>query len=107
MGGQQVLRDGVPPIVADDTLALDRGAQLHLLALLVERLVEKDLELSAGLLQRVKVLALSSGAGAVGRLEEGEGAVGRRVCLFDTHTSKTMFHHNHCCICHICHICHI
>ena len=24
-----------------------------------------------------------------------------RVCLFDTHTSKTLFHHNHGCICHI------
>ena len=23
------------------------------------------------------------------------------VCLFDTHTSKTLFHHNHGCICHI------
>ena len=24
-----------------------------------------------------------------------------RVCLFDTHTSKTLFHHYHGCICHI------
>ena len=24
-----------------------------------------------------------------------------RVCLFDTHTSKTLFHHNHGCICHV------
>lgn len=67
--GAEEVKDVVASVVPDDSLVLDRGAQLHLLALVSDHLVRKDLQLVAGLLQQVQVLALRDN-----RLAEVNGA---------------------------------
>merc|ERR1719295_2198747 len=74
--GAEQVKDVIAAVVANDPLALDRAAQLHLLSLVVDHLVRQNLQLVSSLLQQVKVLALSDNS-----LAKVNAAVHNRLLL--------------------------